>query len=165
MKRDPGSPSRTDRLPSAAAVSRHAFTLMETAIVLSIIAFAVIPLVGSLVQAWVANAEARSSTEIALVLQTCTTLLHNQGPDKLGEALDSSGRLEWYFADSGQWLGGGGGGDPAPFYRCTVTRSAGAQSHALVSALVTIAYPAPDYRKETTYPVSVFRYGTHALAP
>lgn len=149
--RDSGSPK------SKPAVSA-AFSLIEIVIVLGIVAFALIPLMASLIVAYDQNEAARKITERALIMQSCESLVRNTRPADLKTKL-SSGSLVYYFAEGGRYTGTQYT-TPA-YYRCTATPVAGGpQTNQRVCALMTISYPAPAYPNSFSFPVGSFNYGS-----
>gem|GEM_PF-1808980 len=141
------------------------------AVVIAMIAFVIVPLLGSLVQAHHTNKEARDNTELALVSQSFNTLLENMKPYRLRAILADPANqpggtapgFVHYFSSGGRWLGTTA--SPDTWYRCTIHQSNGPQDRLQTSLIVTIAYPAPGYKVKASYPLSVFHYGTTTPIP
>jgi uncharacterized protein (TIGR02598 family) len=138
------------RVPSA-------FSLVEVVIVIGIVAFAIIPLIGTLGLAHETSRSAQESMDLALVLQSSRGMLENMEPATRRAGL-SAGGFTNYFAQGGRFLGSSSPGEQA-FYRVTIVPDPAASSDNLARALLVAEYPAPSYGVRVETPVTFFSYG------
>jgi len=133
--------------------------LVEIVIVLGIISFALIPLMASLAFAHQTNRTARESTDLALIMQTCSSLIRSVKPATL-KSNPAGTPITYYFADGGRYLGTTS--TNTALYRCTVSLNTSvSQTKQRVDTLVKIEYPSPGYAQSFSYPLGVFRYGAN----
>ena len=137
---------------------RHAFSLVEVVLVIGVLAFAVIPLVGSLTVAYTTSRAAQRNMEAALVLQSSKTIVDQMNFDVLRTNLTSGG-LRFYFEQGGRYLGTNAAASNI-FYRCTVVTNATGVSTNLARLRLQVAYPASNYPNQIELPSTVFRYGS-----
>ena len=143
--------------PSRQSHAVQGFSLIEIVIVMGIIAFCVIPLVGSLAVANQTSLTARESMEQALVLQSVQANLRAVRFELLRTNLLQG--VTNYYGEGGRVLGTNSS-STSNFYQCAVKLNpTNASSNQIVASLV-ISFPAPSYSKRVTYPLSFFRYGS-----
>jgi uncharacterized protein (TIGR02598 family) len=150
------APDNKIRLP---LFLRGGFSLVEIVIVLGIISFALIPLMASLAFAYQTDRAAKKSTDLALIIQTCSSLIRSVKPATLKSNLANT-PITYYFADGGRYLGTTS--TNAALYRCSVSLNTGVpQPQQRADTVVKIEYPSPGYAQSFSYPLRVFRYGAN----
>jgi prepilin-type N-terminal cleavage/methylation domain-containing protein len=141
----------------------QAFTLIEIVIALSVIAFCIVPLIGSLGVAYQQARESQEKTEVALVFQSMEAILQgsvNRGTNSFA-ALRTRLPQTNYFAEGGRHLGTNVSTPGATnFFRSITTTNALATNSDSYGVRVVVEYPAPSFNKKATNQFSLFRYGT-----
>ena len=147
------APDNKIRLP---LFLRGGFSLVEIVIVVGIICFALISLMASPASAHQNNKTARESTDLSLIMQTCSSLIRSVKPATLESNLART-LITYYFADGGRYLGTTS--TNTALYRCAVSLNTSvSQTKQRVDTLVKIEYPSPGYARSFSYPLGVFRY-------
>ena len=152
-----------NRPPTPPKRGRHAFTLVEVVLAIGIVAFCVVPLIGTLSVAYQQGREAQEKTELALIFQSAEAVLRGsvaRGTNSFA-SLQASLPQTNYFAQGGQYLGTNlSVSGTTNLYRCLITTNALAATPNRSGVRIVIQYPAPSYPKSVTNQFSLFSYGT-----
>jgi prepilin-type N-terminal cleavage/methylation domain-containing protein len=156
-------------------LSRQGFSLIEIVIAIGIVAFAVVPIIGSLVVAQTNARLAQRDFEICQVTRSTEALMRARSAfgssnfSALVTVLSNSPGAEFFFNKGGRLLTNvsypnPSGIDANAHYRVvarlnTSTVPATVPTNRATAQLV-VSYPAPDYQESVTNPVSLFPYGT-----
>jgi uncharacterized protein (TIGR02598 family) len=143
--------------------SDSAFTLVEIVIALGVVAFCIVPLIGTLAVAYQQGRDSQAKTEVALVLQSMETALRasaNRGTNSFAD-LRTKLPLTNYFAEGGRYLGANASvSGTTNFYRCVASANALQANANSFGISIVVQYPPPAYQQQVTNQISLFRYGT-----
>jgi uncharacterized protein (TIGR02598 family) len=143
--------------------SDTAFTLVEIVIALGVVAFCIVPLIGTLAVAYQQGRDSQAKTEVALVLQSMETALRASAMQGTNSFADLKSRLPLtnYFAEGGRYLGANASlSGTTNFYRCLASTNALNSNSNTFGIKMVIQYPSPTYNQQVTNQISIFRYGT-----
>jgi prepilin-type N-terminal cleavage/methylation domain-containing protein len=156
-------------------LSRQGFSLIEIVIAIGIVAFAVVPIIGSLVVAQTNARLAQRDFEICQVTRSTEALMRARSAygssnfSALTNAIYPPKSAVFFFNKGGRLLTNVSYPNPTnsdtnAHYRVvarlnTSTVPATVPTNRATAQLV-VSYPAPDYQESVTNPVSLFPYGT-----
>jgi type II secretory pathway pseudopilin PulG len=149
--------------------SHRGFTLVEVVLAIGVIAFAVIPIIGSLAVAMESSRLAELDLKKTLLTRTVRSHLQTEAAsgltrfDNLVDELRATGGRTIYLAEDGRLLPFSGTTPTNAYARCQVAIgpngfSTDAPDRAI--ATMTLQFPAPIYATEFTTILPLSRYGT-----
>lgn len=148
---------------------REGFSLVEVVLAIGVIAFAVIPIIGTLMVAMESSRLAELDLKKTLLTRTVRSHLQTEASsglerfDDLVTELRAAGGRTMYLAEDGRLLPSSGTPPTNAFARCQVAIgpngfSTNAPDRAIAS--MTLQFPAPIYNTESKSILPLSRYGT-----
>lgn len=134
------------------------FSLVEVVLVIGIVAFALIPLIGSLAVAHDTSRAAQENMDVALVFQSTRSIVEKMEPATRRSGLNAAG-FEYFFTQGGRFLGSNAADDQV-HYRVRVIPDAAGSSPDLARVVLRAEYPAPSFATRTETPATLFYYGS-----